>query len=173
MTYSTVRLARFLALVLLAVLLHGCAGYRLGSSLPGNIKSVYVKTFVNECGEPELESVTTSATIAEFQKDGTLSIAGAKTADAVLIARLTDYSLKTLRYSQDNTTEPSEYRLTITAGIILSNRATEKVILEYPTVIGKSTFELEDDLATAKANALPEAANDLAHDIVERVVEGW
>lgn len=173
MSYSPLRAVLMISLAVALTFLHGCAGYRLGTSLPGSIVSVYVPTFVNDCGEPELEHTTTSATIEEFQKDGTLRVSSSDTADAVLHGTLIGYSLKTLRFSEDNATEPSEYRLTITAKVILKSRSTGETILAYPSIIGKSTFDLKDDIATAKTEALPGAATDLAHDIVERVVEGW
>ena len=52
---------------LLMLTLGGCV-YQLGSSLPPNLKTVYVPTFVNKCGEPQVENETTQATIQEFQK---------------------------------------------------------------------------------------------------------
>ena len=55
-------------------LLCGCAGYRLGTLLPPEIKTIHVPTFVNKTREPALEAETTGAAISEFQKDGTLRI---------------------------------------------------------------------------------------------------
>ncbi len=150
----------------------GCAGYRLGSSLPGSIRSVYVPTFVNRTSEPELETEATSAAIKEFQRDGTLRIAGVDRADAVLKVTLRRYELKPLSYSEDRATEPSEYRLRLVADVVLEERVTGKVIVEAGAV-GKESFELTGDLSSAKQEALPEAASYLAHDIVKKVTTGW
>lgn len=49
--------------------LSGCAGYKLGSNLPPGILSVAVPVFVNQTGQPSLETITTGAVIEEFQKD--------------------------------------------------------------------------------------------------------
>ncbi len=40
-------------------------------------------------------------------------------------------------------------------------------------VKGDATFEMFGDLSSAKREALPDAAKDLAHKIVESVVEYW
>ena len=54
----------------LTLLLTGCTGYRLGSMLPPEIKTVYVPTFANQTTEPLLEMEATDAVIVEFQQDG-------------------------------------------------------------------------------------------------------
>ena len=41
-------------LILLLTLLPGCSGYRLGSMLPSNVKSVYVRIAKNSTQEPQL-----------------------------------------------------------------------------------------------------------------------
>ena len=158
--------------VLILALFGGCVGYRLGTMLPPGIETVHVPTFVNESGEPELEGRTTSETVREFQRDGTLRIAGADEADAVLRVTLAGYKLEPLRYRRDRAKTAREYRLTLTADLAIEKTASGKVILEK-RVRGESTFEFDGDLSSAKRTALPNAARDLAHDIVESVVEYW
>ena len=63
------------AIAIVLFSLSGCTGYRLGSTLPADIKTIYVPTFVNKCGEPNLEGTATQAVLEELQKDGTLRIA--------------------------------------------------------------------------------------------------
>jgi hypothetical protein len=164
---------RFVVLLSIAATVHGCLGYRLGTTLPEGIRSIHVPTFVNECGEPDLEFTVTQATIREFRRDGSLKIAAAEEADAILEATLKSFELKPLRYSSDNATEANEYRLTLTVSIALKEKGTGRTLTENTELQGDSTFELEGDIALAKTAALPAAARDLAHDIVESVVEAW
>ena len=76
-------------IVLLAALVPlvgaGCVGYRLGTTLPPGVKSVYVPSFINETEEPQVDTVATQAAIREFQRDGTVELADAETADAELL----------------------------------------------------------------------------------------
>jgi hypothetical protein len=87
----------------------GCTdmGYRLGSTLPPDIRSVYVPTFVNQSHEPQLEVSTTRASIEEVQKNGVLNLAGEAAADSRLSVTLTDVVLEPLRFNrqQVKTTE--------------------------------------------------------------------
>jgi hypothetical protein len=150
----------------------GCIGYRLGSTLPAGINVVHVPTFINKTTEPRLEIETSQAAIREIQRDGTLSVSDFDKSDVVLEVALIGFRLEPLRYEADNSTTTREYRLTITADIKLTNRRTKKV-MTHTTVQGEADFTPTGDLSSAKREALPEAASDLAHDIVESIVEYW
>lgn len=150
----------------------GCAGYRLGSALPPGIETIHVPAFVNQTGEPQLESVTTSLTIQEFQRDGALKVTDPERADVTLAVTLVSFELEPLRFEKDNTRRTREYRLIIGADIVLKQSGAEGTLLERH-VKGDTTFILTGDITSAKRDALPDAARDLAHDIVESVVEYW
>lgn len=150
----------------------GCLGYRLGSTLPDEIKTVFIPTFVNGTQEPQIEIRATAIAIQEFRKDGSLRVVGAESADARLEVTLLSYELVPLRYEGDRAKAGSEYRLTITARVVFADLITSKIMSES-IVSGDSTFLLAGDMATAKSSALPNVARDLAHKIVESVVEFW
>jgi len=150
----------------------GCVGYRLGTTLPPGIQTVYVPAFVNRTGEPRIEIEASRATLEELQTDGTLRVAGAAEADSVLSVTLVGYRLDPLRYERDRPKTTREYRLQLTADIVF-RRVSPEAVLVKKTVQGDATFEMVGDLATSKDGALPQAARDLAHDIVESIVEYW
>jgi hypothetical protein len=164
-----------LLLVLLSALipaLTGCTGYRLGSALPPDVKTVNVPTFVNNTDEPLLETATTKATLRELQTDGSLRVRGPAEADTVLEVTLVEFKLEPLRYERDQLKKTREYRARVTADIVF-RRARKDEILLKKRVQGDATFEPAGDLSLAKREALPLVAADLAHDIVESVVEYW
>ena len=150
----------------------GCAGYRFGSSLPPDINSVFVRTFINKCNEPLIEIETTNATIAEFQKDGTLKIGRLEEADVILETTLVAITLEPLRYDRQDVAKPKEYRMILSASFVLKRNASGKTIGEGDC-IGESTFIFGGNLASAKRSAVPKASEDLAKRIVEKVVEVW
>jgi hypothetical protein len=165
-------LAAALVLAAAAASCAGCLGYRLGSSLPPGIRSVHVPPFKNDTGEPMLENDTTRAAINELRKDGTLKIADAAGADAVLRVTLTRCALEPLRYEPGSRRTVREYRIALRAAVRLERQSTGEALMER-SVKGEGTFVVEGDLASAKRDALPDAARDLAHNIVECVVEYW
>lgn len=150
----------------------GCMGYQLGSSLPDGLEVVHVPVFTNETDEPNLEVIATRATIAEFQRDGSLSIGEENRADVILRARLTSFSLDPLRFERDDATTAQEYRMRIQADVQLIERRTGDVLVNR-RVDGEQDFELTGDLSSAKRIHLPEAANDLATRIVRASTELW
>ena len=161
------------AIALGLVLFPGCAGYRLGSMLPPEIKTVHVPTFINQTSEPQLELDTTRFALQEFQKDGSLKLSTAEEADAILQVKLTDYKLTPLQYDANRPTAAYEYRITLYASIVMTRKRDGKVIAENPRCFGEGTFPGVGDLSSAKRTGLPKAAKDLAHDIVQKVTEVW
>lgn len=160
------------ALILLSAL-PGCVGYQLGSMLPPDIQTVYVPTFINETEEPLLEIETTRAAISEIQRDGSLRIASAEEADAILTVRLIEFRLQPLAYDRDRRAAAEEYRMYITASVVLTRRSTDEIIAQSARVTGNATFFLVGDMTSSKQSALPEASRDLAHLIISRLVEAW
>lgn len=159
--------------MLAAVMFYGCAGYRLGSSLPRDIRSIHIPMFANKSGEPLIETKATSATIAEFQKDGTLKIYEEDNADVLLEVTLTKVTLSPLAYSKNDRRKPNEYRLRLYASYVLTRVSTREVLAFEKDLVGESTFIFAGNLTTAKQSAVPNASEDLAKNIVESVVEYW
>ena len=168
----TARIMMLSALVIGVLAAAGCV-YQLGSSLPPNLQTIYLPMFVNKCGEPQVENDTTRAAIQEFQKDGTLRVVpSAAEADLVLEVTLNRYKLTPLRYERDQSRTTREYRLRIGADVVV--RKTKPAgILTRASVEGETTFLVAGDLTNSKRTALPAAALDLAHRIVETVTEAW
>jgi hypothetical protein len=171
-SFMSKKYSAIITLALTALLTAGCGGYRLGSSLPDGISTIYIPTFVNKTSEPLLESVTTAATMSEIQRDGTLRLGDKNNSDIILYVSLTNLKLEPLRYENDNNTTTKEYRLAITASLRLENRATGKIMTRN-VVVGEKDFIPTGDLSSGKRSALPLASRDLAHRIVEKVVEYW
>ena len=165
--------AMWLGMALILTTMPGCVGYRLGSTLPPDVKAIYVSLFINKCNEPLLEIDTTNATIAEFQNDGTLRIVPKEDADVILETTLTSMTLTPLRYDQTvDSTKPNEYRMTLHVSFVLK-RAKTMEIMNEASVIGEATFEYLGNLNSSKRTAIPPASADLAKRIVEKVVETW
>ena len=135
---------------------NGCLGYRFGTSLPPNIRSVHVPTIENKCDEPGLELTVTRVVLQEFQREGSLRAADADKADVILKVTVTGLDLKPLRFSGD-----------------LLARATGKIIVRNDRVIGRTNFTVAGDITAAKLRAFPIAAQDLARRIIENAVEAW
>ena len=170
-------------LVMLCFVLNGCAGYRLGSNLPGNLRTVSIPTFKNQTREPGIEISITNEIINQFQIDGTLRVVD-EDPDLILHGELIGYSREPLRYTGKDFKEVEEYRLRIRAKLTLIETASNTPRWKGRVVEGETTYFMSGDfreiertaigtLTEEERSQLPTLEEDLAHDVVEAVVEDW
>lgn len=161
------------AVAALCAILCGCANYRLGTTLPSHLKTIYVATFENHTVEPNIEQKITTAVRRQFQHDGQLKIVGAEAdADIVLKATLKSYEVESLLFERGNPSATRRYRARITCLIDAREVETDKVIVQHE-VVGDTTFPASGDTVTARRNALDDVARDLATEVVDAVIGAW
>lgn len=156
----------------LALILSGCMGYQVGSTLDPKIRTVSLSV-VNQTDEPSIEVAVMKALRAELQLDGRLEVRSEAEADAALCVTLNRFELQALAFSRVQGSLAEEYRITLTASAVLSHAQSQEVILESPVLRGEGDFPYTADLTSAKRNGLPEAANDLARKVLSTVLTGW
>ena len=161
------------SLATVSLLLTGCAGYRVGSMLPGDVKTVHVPTFVNRTTEPLLELDTPQAVIQELQRDGSLRVVAEAEADAILTVVLTEYRIEPVSFRKDIRTAAQQYRAFIVANMVMRRTSDQSVVIESPRVEGRFVFDVIGDLTSSKLIANPQAASDLAVNMVQLMVEYW
>jgi hypothetical protein len=155
------------------VLLTGC--YHLGPNPPPQYSSLAVPEFRigPRVSQPRLHTPVTNALIKRLQAEGAVRVLDPASADAVLDGTVVGYELQPLRFQRSDQAETREYRLLLTAHVIVRSRSTGEVILEDRKITGETSFFILGDLTTSEHQALPLAADDLARNIVKLVGEGW
>ena len=161
------------AALLLILLSSGCASYQLGSMLPDDVRTVYVPTCVNQTTEPLIEQDVTRAVLSQIQMDGSLRVANADSADAILDVAIVRFWLDPVAYAKGESATANQYRMSIRASFVLRRRADNSVIVESPGVTGCYDLDFAVDMTSSKAIALPPAADDLGRRIVNRIVQYW
>jgi len=163
---------KFLLFSFLALVLSGCAGYRVGSTLSKDIRTVGL-AIENKTDEPSIEVAVMKALRAELQMNGRLLVRPQEEADSVLSVTLTKFELNPLAYDRLTGSLTEEYRMMLTAKAVLRDAESNEVLREIPVVLGESEFPYAADLTTTKRGALPKAADDLARKVVSQTVTGW
>jgi hypothetical protein len=153
-------------------LLAGCLNYKLGTTLPKHLRSVYVETFHNSTREPQLETKITSAIIREFQRDGQLKVKDANEADIIVTGNITQYKLSPMRSNRNNPKAVLQYKAIVSVTLVAVERKTGKSITTQ-SVTGSKTFEVKGDLMTARRTILPEVAQELGRKVVDAVISAW
>ncbi len=109
--------------------------------------------------------------VNQLNTDGTLRVVAENEADVVLTVRIVNYQRKPIRYT--GVTRPDEYRITITVRATLRDTRVAADLWKDVRLSGSTEFVVGAGLPASERRARPEALDDLAHDIVEQIVEGW
>ena len=156
-----------------ALLLTGCAGYRLGPTggQTAGAKSIQVSPFVNQTLEPRLGEAVTAALRKSLQRDGTYRLATRSDADLIVTGEITRYNRFELSYQATDILTVRDYRIFLTAHVTARERSTGAVVLDR-VVTGYTPVRAGSDLASSERQALPLLAQDLAKNVSALLVDG-
>jgi hypothetical protein len=157
----------------LALVVSGCAGYRLGptNATRAGEKTIQIAPLVNRTLEPRLGDAATAALRKEIQRDGTFRLVSAPEGDVVVTAELKAYRRLEQSFVPSDVTTARDYRLVLTAHVVARERGAGKVLLERD-VTGTTLMRVGSDLPSAERQALPMLATDLARQITSLLVDG-
>lgn len=162
-------------ILLVVVLLSGCAGYTLGPIQPTFMKGVHrlaVPIFDNKTFEPQIQTLVTDTFIKQLQQDGTYEITGADQADAEIRGTIFRVTRVKARSVIGNVLASSQFNLQVTIRVQVIN-AHSGATIGQRDVTGQTTFFVGNDLPTQERQAVPLAAEDAAVQAASYLSEGW
>lgn len=153
------------------LLASGCASsYSWKSPVPQDMRSVSVPVFVNQSNIQELGAVAARQVLREFQREGTFKLV--RNDDSVI--EIQGIILKTnndrLAYSRRNGQRFSGYDFCVTARVSVIDHKNGRVLIDNKSYTGRAAMTASDDLMNAARNASAAAADDLARQIVDDVI---
>jgi outer membrane lipopolysaccharide assembly protein LptE/RlpB len=167
--------------ILLAVLLIAGCGYSTRSLLSDNYRTIFIQPFENKIDFVNaddrklyvagLEGRVREATVDRYLFDGNLRVGDEETADLVLKGKLIRFEREELRLQTNETVK--EYRIRVTAALVLWDTAENKVLWEEPSFAGEATYYTTGTMAKSESQAIEEAIKDLAVRAVARTIENW
>jgi len=167
----------WILLLTLTSIISGC-GYTQQTVLPRNIKTIHIDTIKNKIpvGEvyayhPGLEVDIRNAIVRRLQKDGNLKVVDREAADAILEADLIRFHQEGLRFTSLESVE--EYRLYIILSMRLIDGKKGDEIFSEPEFSGDSEYFVSDVRSIAREEAARQAIDQLAVNVVDRIVEDW
>ncbi len=160
--------------VLAVAALAGCGTYRWTSSVPEDMRKVFVPTFRNETQVVELGSLATRQVLREFQREGTFKLASGDDAAIEVQGVLKAAPAGILNYKRSQSLRAYEHRFTLTAEVSLIDRRNGRVLVNNRVYKAETSFFSDTDSVTARRDASGRLADDLARQIVDDVVGfGW
>jgi hypothetical protein len=156
-----------------ALILAGCAGYRLGPTggATAGGKSVEIAPFANQTLEPRLGDAVMVALRRNLQRDGTVRLATRDGGDIVVSGVITRYDRRELSLVPDDVLTVSDYRVNLTAQVTARETATGRVLFDKP-VTGYTLIRVGSDLTSAERQGIPLLADDLARNVTALLVDG-
>ncbi len=154
----------------------GC--YRVGSLMHPQIHTVAVAPVVNETNVYNASAIVRQLLRERFMVDGSLKVKEPGDADCEVFVRITSVSFAEKSASQYSTWQsdriymPKEWTAVVSADftVVVPGRG---VPLLGGTASGSSTFQVQADLDTNRANGIRQAARELANAIVTMTTEAW
>lgn len=160
---------------LLTLTFAGCAGYQLGPIKPTELAkthSLAVPTFKNETLEPRIQSLATNAVIKQIQMDGSFTVASLKNADATLNATIKTIEHRQLRAVRTDVLRTSELEVIVSIEYNVVDNQTS-AILSKGTAVGRTNIFLDPNFQLSERQAVQQAAQRAATNLVTSISEGW
>ncbi|MBU0650461.1 penicillin-binding protein activator LpoB [bacterium] len=172
---------KIIALFLIVILLSGC-GYTTKNIISDEYKTIYIPLLENDtyrkgkqdkAFKREVENVVSNEIIRQFLIDGSLKPVSKDNADLILEGRVTSYINQPLRYSSVDSDVVDEYRVNISVVLSLIDLNSGEVLWEDESFVQTQDYYVAGSAMSTEESSLVQAAQDLAKDVVIKVVEGW
>jgi hypothetical protein len=157
----------------LALLLSGCAGYRLGPSngQRAGARTIQIVPFTNRTLEPRLSDAVTAALRREIQREGTYKLATKMPGEMVVSGEILRFERSEISFLPNDVITAQDYRMSFTAHVIARDRRTGKTLLDRE-LTGITLMRVGNDLPSVERQTLPLLAADLARQITAALADG-
>ena len=159
--------------LVVALLLSSC-GYHLagyGSTLPPHIRAISIPVFKNSSSEPNIQRDATDAIRRAFISDGRLKVTDTSKADLLMRGTLTNYQLRGVSFSSEDSAE--EYIVRLGIQVEAYDRIKKRIVFsqKFTTQWDYRSTSSVVDSESEKYTALKEAYDDLADRLVSITIE--
>ena len=166
------------ALLGLAALAASGCGYALvgrGSTLPPEVRSVYLKPLENQTTRVQVDQILTRALNSELVTRKTFEVVSERAgADAELSGTVTQFVLTPVSYDTEG--RATQYEISIVVKVVLQQISNEKVLYANDGYLFRSSYEVEASalgFQDRETPAIEATADDFAETLVTDLLEGF
>jgi hypothetical protein len=158
---------------LLAFLLTGCAGYKLGptNGLEAGARTIQIHPPVNKTFEPRLAVELNQQLRKQLQRDGTYRLETRGEGDVIVTTTILRYEKLGESFQPRDTLTVRDYRVLLFAHVTAYDRVSGKNIVDRE-FRGRTSVRPGGDQSSAERQALPLLTEDLARNITSALVDG-
>ncbi|MGE0639158.1 MAG: LPS assembly lipoprotein LptE [Thermoanaerobaculia bacterium] len=165
------------AAVAAAVLMVGC-GYALvgrGSTLPPEVKSVYLKPLENLTQRASVDQILTQALSSELVNRKSFSVVpDAASADAEISGAVTSFTLSPVSFDSEG--RATQYEILIVARVKLTQKVPERELYANEGYQFRASYEVQASelgFQDRETPAIEATAKDFAETLVTDLLEGF
>jgi outer membrane lipopolysaccharide assembly protein LptE/RlpB len=157
------------------LMLTGC-GYRLGSLMHPQVKTIAIAPVKNDTLVYHMAADARKLLAEAFMVDGSLKVKDMKHADAILYARVKKVVFREVAdVSRDDDENYHSYEWSVTVSIeftvVIPTRKTPLVSTQLVT--GSANFQGYGDLDTGRSEGVRQACYEAAVKVVQATTEAW
>jgi hypothetical protein len=178
-------MTRWCLILATALLLQGCAHYRLGTGAAPAFSSLYVEPTKNKTVLAQTQAQLSAMVREAFIRDGRVEVArGPDEADATFVVTLSNYKRENSANREDDTGLARKFTLHLTAECSLRDNRSGRMLFENRTVEVQREAFLDNGLGTvpfatsnaqlqSEINTFPLLAEQLSDQLVHTVLDVW
>src|SRR5580704_9330974 len=108
------------ALLIIALAVAGCAGYKLGptNGMPAGSRSIGIQLFRNQTYEPRVTEYLSISLRKQLMQDGTFRLETSGSPDIQVSGVITRFDRTGLSYTTNDVLTPQEYTVTLVAHVV-------------------------------------------------------
>ncbi len=169
------KLSALAIFVFLAIFTTGC-GYRMGSMMHPQIKTIAIADVKNDTKEPLLTEIMRGQLAEQIMTDGSLKLVSKEEADCVLYCHIRNISQINTRDDSDDgqdTYRPSEFSITVIGSFVVKIPGRSGDLIPMRNISGTARYQYESDPQLAKFSGLKQACLNFARFAVQYTTEAW
>lgn len=160
---------------LLITLISGC-GYKIGSIMHPQVKSIAIAPITNETLEPMAAAYMRQSLCEQFQFDSSLKVKNLEEADCVLYGRVIDIKVSASvndTYDLEQTYIPAESSVSVAFEFTIIIPGQAKPLINKRQVSGSASFQVMADQDITRRRGIQQACRNAAQEAVTYTVEAW
>ncbi len=164
-----------LLLLTLVLALPGC-GYKMGSIMHPQVKSIAIAPIKNDTLEPFASANMRQSLCEQFQFDNSLKLKQIPTADCILYGKIIEVTTAaTMEDSVDNeqTYRAAEWRVSIVFEFVVMIPGRKKPLIKKRRVSGTAKYQVAADQAITRRRGVQQACRNAAEQAVVYTTEAW
>ena len=161
--------------IMVLIWVPGC-GYRMGSLMHPQIKTIAVAPVKNKTLGYHLAADVRSMLCERFMVDGSMKVKDMGNADCIIYATVTDVrfsEVADVSRDQGDNYHAYEWTVNITVQFSVIIPGRKEPLIKSTTVSGSANFQGMGDMETGRAQGVRQACYDVATKIVQATTEGW